>query len=686
MKAERTLPGRAARTWARLSALCALALLASCGGGGGGSSSSGAAAAQTAARVKPAAGATATLTNFIVDDPLAGGNGLPTSPAQAASYGQINIGIDVDGNAIQAVDEVDLQFFEGKYYLYGPSFSCGAFNYAPGVNTGPLIPTRPNSTYRYCGLTVYESKDLMNWKLLGGRQYIQDPVTGEHFYVKKPRVVYSPKTGLYNMWFLNGQAGLGSSGKTGKRFVTQSTTPFGPWGIPFEPVIASGDAGPVDFALATGPDGKSYMATSHGVLNTMLLNDEKTGTVDLTDISVAGNAIGGGIGLSYRNGWWYMTGTNTCGNCLAARLYYLRARDPHGPWLSPASDSPAAPLEPVQLSADSGYAQMKAPFVLPDANGEMHVLLPGTHYRSSPTGAPGTGVNQPGDNNLALSGWYTVPLQFDADGRILPLSTAPTHQFPLARPLTGTPPLPRQATLGIDATKSVSQSWEWTVGPPLAAVLPSVFQRTPDRSASSAATAIIQEPNVNAPLLATLQLPDGRSYSWEIDPRTVAWAPEKVVLNLPQAFHGSGRVTLILSTTATNGGYGVAVGKRGTLLNGQYTAIKAGTAIELPQAEMLLSTSPAPVGAPSITVQPHSLRVPAGTPVGFLVEAEGVGLGYQWEHDGQVIASPNGYNESTTAALRLPPVTSADAGTYTVKVFNQAGSVTSIPVTLEVTP
>jgi hypothetical protein len=684
MKAQATHSGGAANRLARLPAFWTLALLASCGGGNPGSGAASQAKAQPMAAAIPAANAFATLTNFIVDDPLAGDNGLPTSRAQIVSYGQINIGIDVDGNAIQAVDEVDLQFFEGKYYLYGPSFSCGAFNYAPGVNTGPLIPTQPNSTYRYCGLTVYESKDLMNWKLIGGHQYIQDPDTGEHWYVKKPRVIYSSKTGLYNMWFLNGQAGLNRIGRQGKLYVSQSATPYGPWSTPFEPGIVS-TAGPVDFALATGPDGKSYMATSHGVLTTAMLNDEKTGTVDFLDIAQNG-AIGGGIGLSYRDGWWYLTGTNTCGNCLAARLYYLRARDPHGPWLSPADDSPALPVQPLQISADSGFAQMKAPFLLPDANGTKQILLPGTHYRSSPTGAPGTGVNQPGDSNLALSGWYTVPLHFDAEGKILPLSTAPSHRFPLARPLTGTVPLPRQANLGIDATKSVSQSWEWTVGRPLAAVLPSVFQRTPDKSASAAATAIVQEPNVNAPLLATLQLPDGRSYDWVIDPRTVAWAPEKVVLNLPKAFHGSGRVTLTLSTTATNGGYGVAVGPKGTLLNGQYTAIKAGTPSDLPRAEMLLSTSPAPLGAPKITAQPRSIRVAAGTPVGFLVEAQGVGLGYQWERNGQVIIAPDGYNESTTAALRLPPVTSADAGTYTVKVFNQVGSVTSIPVMLEVTP
>ncbi|MGK6311069.1 hypothetical protein [Variovorax sp. DT-64] len=41
---------------------------------------------------------------------------------------------------------------------------------------------------------------------------------------------------------------------------------------------------------------------------------------------------------------------------------------------------------------------------------------------------------------------------------------------------------------------------------------------------------------------------------------------------------------------------------------------------------------PAPLGAPTITAQSRSLRVAVGTPAGFLVEAEGVGRGYQWEH------------------------------------------------------
>ena len=96
----------------------------------------------------------ALIQDFISKDPLGGEDGLPPSPAAPLAYGPINVGLDVDGDAIQAVDENDLRYFDGHYYLYGPSFTCGSFNYAPGVSTGPLIPTKPPSFYRYCGLTI----------------------------------------------------------------------------------------------------------------------------------------------------------------------------------------------------------------------------------------------------------------------------------------------------------------------------------------------------------------------------------------------------------------------------------------------------------------------------------------------------------------------------------------------------
>lgn len=648
-------------------------ILAGCGGSGG--------------DLQPSTSATTTtalLQNFIVNDPLGGDNGLPTSPAAPLSYGPINMGLDVDGNAIQAVDEQDIRYFEGRYYLYGPSFTCGAFNYAPGVNTGPVIPTNPRSFYRYCGLSIYQSDDLMNWKPLG-TQYIQDPVSGEHYYVKKPRVVYSPKTKLYNLWFLNGQAALTTASKVGKYYIAQSASPTGPWGTPFEPTVAKGSFGPVDFSINTGPDGTSYMATSHAGVNILQLNDEKTGTVDETQVNIAPGTLFGGIGLAYHNGWWYITGTNICGNCLAAKFYYLRAKDPHGPWMSPINDSTTQPLQPALLSDDSGIAQMHSSVTLPDASGRLHILIPGTHYRSSPTGAPSTSSAQSGDNNLALSGLYLTPLTFDDKGYIQPLKIKSTYEFPLAKPVATTPPPMYQAALVITNDRAVMQSWEVKQGEPLAAVLPAVFQRTPDLSPNRVDTATVQQPNVNAPLLAKLELPNGQVFNWTIDPRTVAWAPTKIPLNLPETFSGTGRVTLTLSTNATNGGFGVAVGTRGRLPNSEYTTVRSGRKTALPQAEILLETSQKAAEAPRITAQPKNIRVAAGTPIGLLVKAEGMGLGYQWYRNGQPILAPDGYNESTTAALRLPGVTQSDSGVYTVDVFNQVGSVTSTPVTIEVT-
>ena len=66
------------------------------------------------------------LNAFIENDPLAGDNGMETSPAAPLIYGPINIAFDIDGNAIEAVDEQDLFYADGYYYLIGQSFAEGS--------------------------------------------------------------------------------------------------------------------------------------------------------------------------------------------------------------------------------------------------------------------------------------------------------------------------------------------------------------------------------------------------------------------------------------------------------------------------------------------------------------------------------------------------------------------------------
>lgn len=83
--------------------------------------------------------------------------------------------------------------------------------------------------------------------------------------------------------------------------------------------------------------------------------------------------------------------------------------------------------------------------------------------------------------------------------------------------------------------------------------------------------------------------------------------------------------------------------------------------------------------APTITTQPASLVITAGTTATFAVVAAGTApLRYQWLKNGNEIARA----ESATLALNNPRLD--DAAVYTVRVSNAAGSVTSSPASLTV--
>lgn len=623
----------------------------------------------------------ATLVNFLSPDPLDGDNGLPTSPAVDASrYGPINLGLDVDGNAIEATITADVSYFKGKYYLHSSSYSCGSFDYAPGADMTPTLRSNPGSFYRYCGLVIYESVDLMNWKLVN-RVFPQDPDTGRVYTPKKTRVVYSEKTRMYTMWFGNGQGGPYS----GKR-IMQSETPVGPWSTPrqIDNPLDPTDANLLrDFDLGTDTKGETWMAVSHGEIRLFRLNEAKTGVVEQVSTGADTSILNGGIGMHYENGWWYITGSPGCGNCLGARFSYIMAKDPRGPWTSP-DDDPNTPLvEPTILSEDSGYAQANSSSTLPDGKGGTRTLIPFKHYISSPTGAPAAdSLRQPGDANLALGGLWWYPLTYDAEGHIEPMEITPTSQFPLAKPVKTTVPDAYQADLSVTASRSIVQSWVEPRKSVVRTVLPSLFQRTPDNSPRNAASSPPQDPMVNAPLTATLTLPNGRKHTWKLDPRTIAWSPQQIPLTLPKAYKGGGRFTLTLTTSATNGGYGVAVGP--ALPGGVYQHVEGGTAKSFASASMALKTSSSAAKAPKITTQPRDATVLVGAETGFVVEASGIGVGYQWKRNGQIILAPDGLNESTASNFRRDLVTKSDAGTYTVEVFNAVGKAKSKKAQLNV--
>jgi len=94
-----------------------------------------------------------------------------------------------------------------------------------------------------------------------------------------------------------------------------------------------------------------------------------------------------------------------------------------------------------------------------------------------------------------------------------------------------------------------------------------------------------------------------------------------------------------------------------------------------------LTVNPALV-PPSITSQPASQTVTAGQTATFSVTASGTApLSYQWSKNGTPISGANSSSYST------PPTTTSDNGAqFVVVVSNAAGSATSNPATLTVTP
>ncbi len=86
------------------------------------------------------------------------------------------------------------------------------------------------------------------------------------------------------------------------------------------------------------------------------------------------------------------------------------------------------------------------------------------------------------------------------------------------------------------------------------------------------------------------------------------------------------------------------------------------------------------VGAPVIALQPFGKVVSPGGVFTLAVNASGAGNAYQWFRNGVALAGENG------PILLRQNVTASDAGEYTVRVTNSAGSVTSSGGTITLSP
>jgi formylglycine-generating enzyme required for sulfatase activity len=88
---------------------------------------------------------------------------------------------------------------------------------------------------------------------------------------------------------------------------------------------------------------------------------------------------------------------------------------------------------------------------------------------------------------------------------------------------------------------------------------------------------------------------------------------------------------------------------------------------------------------PQITVQPQSQTASLGSTVSFYIQAQGSApLSYCWYKNALPLTDDTRITGSANSALRIASIQSSDAGNYTVRVSNQAGSVSSGGATVTV--
>jgi len=109
---------------------------------------------------------------------------------------------------------------------------------------------------------------------------------------------------------------------------------------------------------------------------------------------------------------------------------------------------------------------------------------------------------------------------------------------------------------------------------------------------------------------------------------------------------------------------------------GSYTVEVTNSAGAATSVAAVLTVSP-PI-APAISVPPESMTVIAGQTVTLAVEAEGTMLIYQWNKDGMPIEG------ATSSTLTLTGVQPNDAGSYTITLSNDLGTITSAEAVLTV--
>ena len=312
-----------------------------------------------------------------------------TKGIQAVTINNLEPRRDVNGEIVDAHDGC-LQFFEGRFYLYGTAYGTS---------------DRFSLTNHY---RVYSSPDLERWTYEG--ELLRDQPAGVYY---RPYVVFNPSTGKYVLWYnwypklWNGQVGIAIS-----------DTPVGPFKIAKLNVLHNREGSRSgDGSLFVDDDGKGYFifsAIDDGyAVRVLSLTPDYLG---LTGEASGILAKGAEAPLLFRrNSLYYALCGPLCPACSeGSQVQVFTAVSPLGPFTprsninrSPENDSPDIPAQETWVAK------------IPTSGGPVFVWM-ADRWGSSPDGTNGHDFQ------------FCAPLAFSPNGDILPVKAVVRWQISLA--------------------------------------------------------------------------------------------------------------------------------------------------------------------------------------------------------------------------------------------------------------
>jgi hypothetical protein len=302
---------------------------------------------------------------------------------------------DVQGHILDAHDGC-LQFFNGRYYLYGTAY---------GKTAGFSI----NNRFR-----VYSSADLQHWSLEG--ELLKSPPDGVYY---RPYVVYNPTTHKYVLWYnwypklWDGQVG-----------VATSDTPVGPFTISNPNVQLSQAADhPGDGSLFVDKDATAYfiytvIGQGHAIRVEKLTRDYLGSTGESSPILAKGCEA---PAMFRKEDTYYVLFDSTCCFCAngsGARVY--KASSPLGPYTQLSNINRDDANKPIV------HAQQTFVATLPAKDGPV-LLWMSDKWGSRPDGFKGHDLQ------------YWLPLRISPDGSIASITDVPRFSLTVQ---SGTPSNP----------------------------------------------------------------------------------------------------------------------------------------------------------------------------------------------------------------------------------------------------